>query len=61
MAPVWRHLPRWRWAACAASLPGVLIALEWGYRIFLPAQPFISRFVGRVLRLQAADGGAKRI
>ena len=58
---VWTRLPRWRWAASAASLPGALIALEWGYRFFLPVRPFISRFFGRALRLQAATGGAKRL
>jgi predicted DCC family thiol-disulfide oxidoreductase YuxK len=58
---VWTHLPRWRWAASAASLPGALIALEWGYRFFLPVRPFISRFFGRALRLQAIIGGAKRL
>jgi predicted DCC family thiol-disulfide oxidoreductase YuxK len=57
---VWTRLPRWRWAARAASLPGVLIALEWGYRIFLPARPFISHFLGRALGLRAAIRGAKR-
>ena len=57
---VWTRLPRWRWAARAASLPGALIALEWGYRIFLPVRPFISRFFGRALGLQAVIGGAKR-
>ena len=58
---VWTRLPKWRWAARAASLPGALIALEWGYRIFLPVRPFISRLFGRALRLQAAIGGAKRL
>ncbi len=58
---VWTRLPRWRWAASAASLPGALITLEWGYRFFLPVRPFISRFFGRALRLQAVIGGAKRL
>jgi predicted DCC family thiol-disulfide oxidoreductase YuxK len=58
---IWTRLPRWRWAASAASPPGGLIALEWGYRFFLPVRPFISRFFGRALRLQAATGGAKRL
>jgi predicted DCC family thiol-disulfide oxidoreductase YuxK len=58
---VWTHLPRWRWVARAASLPGALMALEWGYRLFLPVRPFVSRFVGRVLRLQAVRGGATRL
>jgi len=57
---VWTRLPRWRWAARAASLPGALIALEWGYRIFLPVRPFISRFFARALGLRAAIRGAKR-
>jgi predicted DCC family thiol-disulfide oxidoreductase YuxK len=47
---VWSRLPRWRWAARAASLPGTLPVLELGYRMFLPVRPFISRLVGRVLR-----------
>jgi len=57
---VWIRLPGWRWVARAASLPGALIALEWGYRIFLPVRPFISRFFGRALRLQAIISRAKR-
>ena len=57
---VWTRLPRWRWAASAASLPGALIALEWGYRFFLPVRPFISRFFGRALRLQSVIWGDKR-
>ena len=58
---VWTRLPRWRWAARAASLPGALIVLERGYRIFLPVRPVISRLFGQALRLQAAIGGAKRL
>jgi predicted DCC family thiol-disulfide oxidoreductase YuxK len=48
---VWTRLPKWRWAARAASLPGALAALELGYRMFLPVRPFISRLFGRVLQL----------
>lgn len=58
---VWTCLPRWRWAARAASVPGALIALEWGYRFFLPVRPFISRFFGWFLRLRALIGRAKRL
>jgi predicted DCC family thiol-disulfide oxidoreductase YuxK len=57
---VWTRLPRWRWVARNASLPGALIALELGYRIFLPVRPFLSRLFGHVLRLQAVIGGGKR-
>ena len=57
---VWTRLPNWRWAARAASLPGALAALELGYRMFLPARPFISRLFARVLQLQAISDGAKR-
>jgi predicted DCC family thiol-disulfide oxidoreductase YuxK len=57
---VWTRLPRWCWAARVASLPGALIALEWGYRIFLPVRPFISHLFGRALGLRAAIRGAKR-
>ncbi len=47
---VWSRMPRWRWAARAAALPGVLAVLELGYRLFLPIRPFLSRFVGRIVR-----------
>ncbi len=50
---IWARLPNWRWAARAASLPGVLVALELGYRMFLPVRPFISRFLRRVLQSRA--------
>ncbi|WP_294535968.1 DUF393 domain-containing protein [uncultured Rhodoblastus sp.] len=46
---VWKSLPGgWRWAARAASLPGALPVMEFGYRMFLPVRPFISRLLGRV-------------
>jgi len=57
---VWTHLPTWRWAARAASLPGVLVALELGYRMFLPVRPVISRLLRRVLHVQAVGNGARR-
>ena len=53
---VWSLLPTW-----PASLLGALIALEWGYRIFLPIRTFSSRLFGRALRLHAIIGGAKRL
>jgi predicted DCC family thiol-disulfide oxidoreductase YuxK len=54
---VWASLPRWRWAARAASFPGALAVLEAGYRLFLPARPRISRLLGRILRLKDRAGG----
>ena len=54
---VWSRLPRWRWAARAAALPGVLMVLELGYRSFLPVRPFVSRLLGRILRLRAGTRG----
>ena len=36
---IWSQLPRWRWAARIAQLPGVMTLLEGGYRLFLPARP----------------------
>ena len=56
---VWTRLPKWRWAARAASLPGALAALELGYRMFLPVRPFISRVFGQFLKLQSVFEGAK--
>ena len=57
---VWTHLPNWRWAARATSLPGALAALELGHRMFLPVRPFISRLFGRVLQFQAINDRAER-
>lgn len=56
---VWTHLPKWRWAARAASLPGALAVLELGYRMFLPVRPFISRVFRQVLKLHSVFDGAK--
>lgn len=47
---VWRQLPRWRWAARVASLPGVVPVLEIGYRLFLPVRPMLSRLFGAAQR-----------
>ncbi|GLR69005.1 hypothetical protein GCM10010909_36870 [Acidocella aquatica] len=57
---VWTRLPSWRWAARGAALPGVLAALELGYRMFLPLRPFISRIFGTVLRGRSAAKGSAR-
>ena len=57
---VWTCIPNWRWAARAASLPGVLATLEYGYRTFLPVRPMVSRFFARVLQLHLVSRGGKR-
>lgn len=57
---IWARLPKWHWAARTASLPGVMLALEMGYRTFLPFRPLLSRLFGQVLRLRALIGGGKR-
>lgn len=52
---VWRALPRWRWAARVASLPGITPALELGYRLFLPVRPWLSRMAARFSRRGSGD------
>jgi predicted DCC family thiol-disulfide oxidoreductase YuxK len=56
---IWARLPQWRWVARLAALPGVLSALEVGYRMLLPIRPPLSRFVGRILRRRALDSKVK--
>jgi len=51
---VWSRLPRWRWAARLASLPGATALLELGYRMFLPVRPFILGLFGRIQRHRTA-------
>lgn len=56
---VWARLPRWRWAARAAALPGSMAALELGYRLFLPVRPVISRLFSKMQKLAARVHRAK--
>ncbi len=57
-AALWDVLPRWRWAARAAALPGVMPILETGYRLFLPVRPRLARLLGALSRQR--DGRARR-
>ena len=43
---IWKLLPRWRWAARIAQLPGIIHLLEFMYRLFLPLRPVLSRLFG---------------
>ena len=47
---LWVRLPRWRWAARAAAIPGVLPVLELSYRLFLRGRPMLVWIFGRVAR-----------
>lgn len=58
-AEIWGRLPKWRWLARAASSPVALMALEMGYRLFLPIRPVISRFCARLLRMKKANNGVQ--
>lgn len=40
---IWKELPRWRWAARIATIPGIPTLLEGLYRLFLPVRPFLSK------------------
>jgi len=42
-AEIWAALPRWRWLARVARLPGVLPCLDLGYTIFLRLRPLWRR------------------
>ena len=46
-AEVWQGLPKWRWAARLAAIPGMLWVMERMYRAFLPIRPYLSRSFGK--------------
>ena len=46
---LWQQLPGWRWLARLARLPGVLVAMEWLYRLFLRWRPAIQSWLKRRL------------
>ncbi|MCA0928298.1 thiol-disulfide oxidoreductase DCC family protein [Ruegeria profundi] len=45
---VWRALPKWRWLARVAQLPGAVQVMEFAYRMFLPLRPMLSRIASRL-------------
>ena len=45
---VWNTLPGWRWAGRIAQIPGVTLALEGAYRLFLPVRPALSMLAARL-------------
>lgn len=47
-AEVWTSLPKWRWAARVAALPGAMRALDIAYSASLLIRPVISRLFGRI-------------
>ncbi len=57
---VWSRLPKWRWAAHAAALPLAMAALERGYRLFLPARPFISSLFSKLRGLLRPANSGRR-
>ena len=58
-AAIWRLLPRWRWVARVAGLPGAMTVLEAGYRLFLPLRPPLSRLAGAVMRRRESRRGER--
>lgn len=52
---IWQRLPRWRWAARMANLPGVTMTLEGAYKLFLPIRPFLSRLAAMLGASAAPD------
>jgi demethoxyubiquinone hydroxylase (CLK1/Coq7/Cat5 family) len=45
---MWDRLPGWRWLARFARLPGMLILLEAGYRVFLWVRPGLQAVARRI-------------
>jgi predicted DCC family thiol-disulfide oxidoreductase YuxK len=56
---IWETLPAWRPLARFARLPGMMVLLEGGYRLFLPIRPLLSRVAAALgARPRRKDAGA---
>ncbi|WP_371809423.1 thiol-disulfide oxidoreductase DCC family protein [Ruegeria sp. HKCCD6604] len=55
---LWGTLPKWRWLARVASLPGITPLLELAYRCFLPLRPMLSRIASWVGAKSANETGS---
>jgi ubiquinone biosynthesis monooxygenase Coq7 len=44
---LWQQLPRWRYLALLARVPGVLLVMEALYRVFLWGRPTLHRWLKR--------------
>jgi predicted DCC family thiol-disulfide oxidoreductase YuxK len=53
---IWRLLPRWRWAARMAALPGMMWLLERSYVLFFPVRPALARIFVRVQAWRKTGG-----
>lgn len=56
---IWQVLPRWRWAARIGSIPGMPTVIEFGYRLFLPVRPLLSKLAS-ILGAQPSNDCACR-
>ncbi len=45
---MWQLLPRWRYLAVISKVPGVLVMMEWCYRLFLGLRPRLQKMVSPV-------------
>lgn len=51
-ASIWQLLPRWRWVAGIATIPGMLVVLEAAYRVSLMVRPVIAGSMKAMMRLK---------